>query len=80
MDAVGASEDRTAYEIERVNPEVQDGNQESEVQPAGHGEPEEVVDCPCHEPVTFVKGKPRSILGLLELVQCIGSYRKREKY
>jgi len=36
----------------------------AEVQPAGQEEPEEEVECPSHEPASFVKGKPRSILSL----------------
>ena len=42
-------------------PNSQEGNQEVEVQQAGLEEPEEEVECPNHEPASFVKGKPRSI-------------------
>ena len=45
-------------------PNSQEGNQEVEVQQAGLEEPEEEVECPNHEPASFVKGKPRSILSL----------------
>jgi len=47
-----------------VNPEGQEGNPEVEAQQAGLEEPEEEVECPNHEPASFVKGKPRSILSL----------------
>ena len=40
------------------------GSQEVEVQQVGPEEPEEEVECPSHEPASFVKGKPRSILSL----------------
>jgi hypothetical protein len=64
MHAIGASESEIMLEIERVNPEDQEVNPESEVQPIEPGEPKEVVECPCHEPATFVKGKPQSIISL----------------
>jgi len=67
MHATDASEGGTTYKIERVNPKDQEGNQESEDQPTEPGEPEEVVECPSHEPTTFVKGKPRSIISLLSI-------------
>ena len=61
--AIGASDATTSYELQ-VNPEGQEGSQEVEVQPTGPEEPEEEVECPNHEPASFVKGKPRSILSL----------------
>ena len=61
--AIGASDATASYELQ-VNPEGQEGNQEVEVQQAGLEEPEEEVECPNHEPASFVKGKPRSILSL----------------
>jgi len=48
----------------QVNPEGQEGSQEVEVQQVGPEELEEEVECPSHEPASFVKGKPRSILSL----------------
>ena len=53
--AIGASDATASYELQ-VNPENQEGNPEVEVQ--------QVVECPNHEPASFVKGKPRSILSL----------------
>jgi len=61
--AIGAPEKTTAFELQ-VNPEGQEFNPEAEVQPAGHEEPEEEVESLNHEPASFVKGKPWSILSL----------------
>ena len=61
--AIGASNATASYELQ-VNPEGQEGNTEVEVQQVGLEEPEEEVECPSHEPASFVKGKPRSILSL----------------
>jgi len=58
MHAIGAPETATSFQLERVNPEGPEVTQETEVQPAGPGEPEEEVECPSHEPASFVKGKP----------------------
>ena len=62
--AIGAPEIAATFELKRVNPEGPEVTQETEVQPAGPEEPEEEVECPSHEPASFVKGKPRSILSL----------------
>jgi len=64
MHAVGAPETAASFELDRVNPEGPEVTQETEVQPAGPKEPEEEVKCPSHEPMSFVKGKPWSILNL----------------
>ena len=61
--AIGASDVAASFDLQ-VNPEGQEGSQEVEVQPVGLEEPEEEVECPNHEPASFVKGKPRSILSL----------------
>jgi len=61
--AIGASDVTASFELQ-VKPEDQEGNPETEVQQAGLEEPEEEVECPNHEPASFVKGKPRSILSL----------------
>ena len=60
--AIGAPDVAVSFELQ-ANPEGQEGSQEVEVQQAGPEEPEE-VECPNHEPASFVKGKPRSILSL----------------
>jgi len=61
--AIGAPETTASFELQ-VNPEGQEINPEAEVQLAGQEEPEEEVECPNHEPASFVKGKHRSILSL----------------
>ena len=58
---IGAPDATASFELQ-VNPEGPEFNPEAEVQQAGHEEPEEEVECPNHEPASFVKGKPRSIL------------------
>ena len=62
--AIGAPEATALFELHQANPEGQEFNPEAEVQQAGQEEPEEEVKCPNHEPASFVKGKPRSILRL----------------
>jgi len=61
--AIGAPDATASYELQ-VNPQGQEGNLEVEVQQAGLEMPKEEVECPNHEPASFVKGKPRSILSL----------------
>ena len=58
MHAIGAPEAAASFELNQVNHEGQEINQEVEVQPVGQEEPEEEVECPNHEPTSFVKGKP----------------------
>ena len=62
MHAIGAMEEITLVELEA---DPQEENQEAQHQEAlGEGEPEvdHLLECPDHQPTTFVKGKPRSIL------------------
>ena len=59
--AIGASDATAAFDLQ-VNPEGQECNPEVEVHLVGLEEPEEEVECPNHEPASFVKGKPRSTL------------------
>ena len=61
--AIGASNATASFELQ-ANPKGQEGSQEVDVQPVGLEEPEEEVECPNHEPASFVKGKPRSILSI----------------
>jgi len=63
MHAIGAPDATASFELQ-VNPEGQEINPAMEVQQAEHVEPEEKIECPNHEPASFVKGKPRSILSL----------------
>jgi len=62
--AIGAPESIVSLELHQANPDGQETNPEVEVQPAGQEEPEEEVKCHNHEPASFVKGKPRSILSV----------------
>jgi len=62
--AIGASEATASFELDRVDHEGPEIKQEVEVQPAGQEEPEEEDECPNHEPASFMKGKPWSILSL----------------
>jgi len=55
--AIGAPDTTASFELQ-VNPEGQEGNPEVEVQQVGLEEPKEEVECPNHEPASFVKGKP----------------------
>ena len=64
MHAIGALETTASFELNQANTEGQEINPEVEVQQAGHEELEEEIECPNHEPASFVKGKPRSILSL----------------
>ena len=64
MHAIGVQEGVTLVEFEGTCQELEEPAQE--VQPAEPEASEEVVlECPQHEPASFVKGKPRSILSLL---------------
>ena len=60
---IGASDAAVSFDLQGI-PEGQEGNPEVEVQQVGLEEPEEEVECPNHEPASFMKGKPRSILSL----------------
>ena len=61
--AIGVSDVAASFDLQ-VNPEGQEGNPKVEAQQVGLEEPEEAVECPSHEPASFVKDKPRSILSL----------------
>ena len=68
MHAIGATEKITLVELD-VDP--QEENQEVQHQEVpGEGEPEvdHLPECPGHQPATFVKGKPRSIISLPTLL------------
>ena len=65
MHAIGVSEGVTLLEFEQGLPEEQQQVKEQEVQGPEGGVNEEVLECPDHQPSTFLKGKPRSILSLL---------------
>ena len=65
MHAIGVPEGVTLLEFEPVHPEEQQQAQEQEVQAPEEGVNEEVLECPDHQPSSFLKGKPQSILRLL---------------
>jgi len=54
--AIGAPDAAVSFELHQANPKGPEFNPEVEVQPAGQEEPEEEVECPNHEPASFVKG------------------------
>ena len=62
---LGSEEEITLLEFD----EVEEGDQQENPQAAApEGEeqnPEELPECPNHRPMSFLKGKPRSILSLL---------------
>ena len=57
MHAIGVSEGVTLLEFEQGHPEEEQQAQEQEVQ-APEGANEEVLECPDHQPSSFLKGKP----------------------
>ena len=65
MHAIGVPEGVMLLEFETVHPEEQQQAQEPEVQTPKEGASEEVLECPDHQPSSFLKGKPQSILSLL---------------
>ena len=66
MHAIGVLEGVTLLEFEQGLPKEQQQVQEQEVQaPEGGVNEEEVLECPNHQPSSFLKGKPRRILSLL---------------
>jgi len=64
MHAIGVPEGVTLLEFEQVLSEEQQQAQEQEVQAPEEGANEEVLECPDHQPSSFLKGKPQSILSL----------------
>ena len=59
MHAIGVSEGVTLLEFEQGLPEVQPQVQEQEVQaPEGRINEKELLECPDHQPSSFLKGKP----------------------
>jgi hypothetical protein len=66
MHAIGVLERVTLLEFEGLNQEEQPPVEEQEVQALeGGANNEELLECPDHQPSSFLKGKPRSILSLL---------------
>ena len=66
MHAIGVSEGVTLLEFEQGLPDEQQQVQEQVVQaPEGGAHEEEVLECNDHQPSSFLKVKPWSILSLL---------------
>ena len=61
---IGSSKEITLLEFN----EEEEGDQQETSQAAAIGEeehtPEDLTECPDHQPTSFLKGKPRSILSL----------------
>ena len=64
MHAIGVPEGVTLLEFEPVLPEEPQQALEQKVQAPEEGVNEEVLECPDHQPSSFLKGKPWSILSL----------------
>jgi hypothetical protein len=62
LHAIGVPEGVTLLDNQEHNPEVKQEQEAPQVEPEGD---KVMLECPQHEPATFVKGKPRSILSLL---------------
>ena len=65
MHAIGVPKGVMLLEFEQGLLEEQQQVQEQKVQAPEGGANEEVLECPNHQPSSFLKGKPRSILSLL---------------
>ena len=73
MHAIGSSERATLLEFEPEHQEEQQVAQEQEVQAEGIVNIEDLPECPHHQPSSFLKDKPRSIISLL----CFYKYHLR---
>ena len=65
MHVVGSPEGVTLLEFEPEHQEEQQAAQEQEVQVKRGVNIEDLPECPDHQPSSFLKGKPRSIISLL---------------
>ena len=65
MHAIGSLEGVTLLEFELEHQEEQQAAQEQEVQAEGGVNVEDLPECPDHQPSSFLKGKPWSIISLL---------------
>jgi hypothetical protein len=65
MHAIGVLEGPTLLEVEGIRLEIEDQQAQEEPVPEAEGGPEVVLECPNHEPSSFMKGKPRRILSPL---------------
>ena len=66
--AIGATEEITLVELDVDPKEENQEVQHQEVLREGEPKVDHLLECPDHQPATFVKGKPRSILSLPTLL------------
>ena len=71
--AIGSPEGVTLHEFEPERQGEQQAAREQEVQAKGGVNVEDLPECPDHQPSSFLKGKPRSIISLL----CFYKYHLR---
>jgi hypothetical protein len=72
--AIGVPEGLTLLEVEGIRPEIEDQQAQEDPVPKAEGGSEVVLECPNHEPSSFVKGKPWRILSPLLLSNYIYIY------
>ena len=65
MHAIGSPEVVTLLKFEPEHQEEEQAAQEQEVQAEGGVNMKDLPECPDHQPSSFLKGKPRSIISLL---------------
>ena len=68
MHAIGVTEEITLVELDDDPQEEGQEVQHQEVPDKGEPEVDHLLECPDHQPATFVKGKPRSIISLPTLL------------
>ena len=68
MHAIGATEEITLVELDIDPQEENQEVQHQEVPREGEPEANHLPECPDHQLVTFVKGKPQSIISLPTLL------------
>ena len=73
MHEIGVPDRVTLLEFEQELSEEQQQDQEQEVQAEGGVNVEDLPECPDHQPSSFLKGKPRSIISL----RCFYKYHLR---
>jgi len=82
MHAIGATEEIKLVELDAEPHEENQEVQHLEVPGEGETKVNHLPECPDHQPLTFVKGKPRSIISLPILLMslkviCIAALRDR---
>ena len=71
MHAIGATEEITLVELDVDLQEERQEVQHQEVPREGEPEADHLPECPDHQPSTFMKGKPRSIISLPTLLMSL---------